>query len=291
MNEFKVKALASFWGKADCWRKLLLLRLVDAVNTFVGRECLKEMKLLQNADGGFGKKRGEASCVTPTAEAVINLIRSGLAPDSKRVVRAVDFMWSLQKENESWRENPNLPKDKVPFWSSCVKGVPILTADCIEALVEAGYRNDFRVLKAVDWLLSMQSHSGMWISLEDADPGDVEPDSTQRAISALIKFGFQVDSPPIVRACEALEKFIFTEAEERARAFNPVWPWIASLDGLVAAGYTVDNRAVKYALEEIFELQLSDGGWPHGYELRVVPTLIGLGVLSREEVLKQLQIK
>ena len=137
----------------------------------------------------------------------------------------------------------------------------------------------------------MQSQSGMWISLDGADPRDVEPDSTQRAISALIKFGLPVDFPPIIRACEVLENFILTEAEEWAKAFNPVWPWIASLDGLAAAGCTVENRAVKHALEKIFELQLSNGGWPQGYELRVVPTLISLGVLSRREVLRLLQIE
>ncbi|MCS7374389.1 MAG: hypothetical protein NDF56_05375 [archaeon GB-1845-036] len=82
----------------------------------------------------------------------------------------------------------------------------------------------------------MQSQTGMWITLEDADPRDVESDSTQRAISALIKFDLPADASPIIRACGALEKFILTEAEKWAKAFNPVWPWISSLDGLVAAG-------------------------------------------------------
>jgi len=81
-----------------------------------------------------------------------------------------------------------LPKEKIPFWSSSEKGVPILTADSVEALMESGYKRDLRVLNAIKWLLAMQSPSGMWLSIEGADPNDAEPDSTQRAISALIKF-------------------------------------------------------------------------------------------------------
>lgn len=118
----------------------------------------------------------------------------------------------------------------------------------------------------------------MWITLEDADPNDTEPDSTQRAISALIKFGTPTDSTIIKNACKALEKFILTEAAKWAETHPPVWPWIAALNGLVAAGYSVENKAVEYALKNILKMQQDDGSWPNGYELRVVPTLISLNV-------------
>jgi len=283
----KGQPLKRYWRKSGCWRKLLLLRLVNLLKTRIAKKYLNEMMQLHKEDGGFSKRRDEESSVTATTEAIMNLLRSN--GDSLTIHKAANFLWSLQKENGSWRENPKLPKDRIPFWSSCEKGVPILTADCLEALIEANYRNDYRIIKAARWLKQMQSSNGMWITLEDADPNDTEPDSTQRAISALIKFGVSADSIIIRNACKALEKFILTEAAKWAETYPSVWPWIAALDGLVAAGYTTENKAVKYALENIARQQLDDGSWPNGYELRVVPTLVGLGVISKEQVVKAIE--
>jgi hypothetical protein len=278
-----------YWEKASHWRKLLLLRRLNSLRTNIAKKYLEEMIQLRREDGGFSRSQSEASLVTVTAEAIMNLVQSGEEKSSPIIQEATNFLWSVQKENGSWRENPKLSKDKIPFWSSSEKGVPILTADCIEALVEAGYRNDNRVAKAASWLKQMQSSTGMWITLEDADPNDTEPDSTQRAISALIKFGTSTDSTIIKSACRALEKFILTEAAKWAETHPSVWPWIAALDGLVAAGYTVENKAVIHALKNILKQQQNDGSWPKGYELRVVPTLISLGVISKEHAIETIK--
>lgn len=287
MNKVKLKAnpVELFWRKASCWRKLSLLRSLNAIKTSIAQKHIEEMIHLRRNNGGFSRNPNEASSVAETAEAIMNLIKAGKEPNSPIVQQAVIFLWSVQKENGSWRENPQLPKDKIPFWSSSEKGVPILTADCIEALIDVGYRDHNRVKKAVDWLKQMQSSTGMWITLEDAGPNDTEPDSTQRAISALIKFGMPADSQPIKKACEALENFILKEALEWAKTYV-VWSWIAPLEGLIAAGYTVENKAVQYALKNILEQQLDDGSWPNGYELRVVPTLINLGIISKRQALE-----
>jgi len=278
-----------YWENASCWRKMILLRRLNLIKTNIAQKYLKVILQLCNDDGGFSKTRGEVSSVTVTAEAIKNLIQTEKEENLPIIQKAINFLWSLQKENGSWRENPKLAKDKIPFWSSSEKGVPILTADCVEALVETGHQNDRRIIKAVNWLKQMQSPSGMWLSLEDTDPNDTEPDSTQRAISALIKYGIPINSPIITNACRALEKFILTEAVEWAKTHPPVWPWIASLDGLVAAGYTVENEAVKFALKNILAQQQSDGSWPNRYELRVVPTLIDLNIISKEEVLRTIE--
>jgi len=240
------------------------------------------MRLCQNNDGGFGKERGEPSSVTATTKAISNLIESGAKPNSSTVQRAALFLWSLQKENGSWRENPALPKDKVPFWSSTERGVPILTADAVEGLLQAGYEDDKRLTRALEWLKRMQAPDGMWIHLENAAPTETDPDSTQRAIRALIRAGESPDSSTIKRACNALEKFVSAEAEKWTEKW-PVWSWVAPLDGLVAAGFKADNRTVQQALEQIFKQQTADGSWPDGYEVRVVPTLVELGVIPREK--------
>ena len=276
-----------FWEKASCWRKLSLLRLLGKIKTDVAQKYLEEMRLLQNEDGGFVREKGEASTVSVTAEAIINLIHSSEKPTSSVVKRAIAFLWSLQKENGSWRENPKLATNKIPFWSSTEKGVPILTADAILALAGAGYKNNKQLLKAVDWLRSMQSKEGMWIYLEDTEPSDVDPDSTHKALEALVKVNKATHSPCIARGCKALEKFILTEAAKWMKKW-PVWSWIAPLDGLVAAGYDVNNEVVKYALSKILEQQQENGGWPDGYEVRVVPTLITLGLISKEETWRKI---
>jgi len=155
------------------------------------------------------------------------------------------------------------------------------------ALAEAGYKNNRELLKAVDWLKSMQSKDGMWLHLEDAGPSDLDPDSTYKALEALMKVNKATNSPYIAKGCKALEKFILTEAAEWMKKW-PVWSWIAPLDGLIAAGYDVNNEVVKYALSRILEQQQENGGWPDGYEVRVVPTLITLGLISKEETWRKI---
>jgi squalene cyclase len=276
-----------FWEKANCWRKLKLLRSLGSIKTSIAKKYVDEMNQLRKDDGGFSRIPDEASSITPTSEAIINLTK--LNQDVNIAQRAMNFLWRMQKGNGSWHENPSLAKDKVPFWSSTEKGVPILTADCIEAFVEVGCQNDKRVVKAVDWLKQMQSHTGMWLSLEGTDLNDTEPDSTQRAISALLKFGLQKDSPTIRKACNALENFILKDANEWAKTHPPVWPWIAPLDGLAAAGYAIENKAVQFALKNILNQQQEDGSWPNGYEIRIVPTLISLGIIPSKEALEAIQ--
>jgi squalene cyclase len=278
-----------FWKKANTWRKLFILRCLNAFETDVAKKYLKEMVKLQNVDGGFSKEHGETSSVSFTAEAIMNLTQSGEKPNSQILKKAAAFLWSIQRENGSWSENPKISKEKIPFWSSIEKGVPILTADAIEALFDAGYMKDERFKKAVNWLKQMQSPSGMWINLEGEDPTHVDPDSTQRAISALIKTGEPANSASIQKACEALKNFILVEAENWAKEW-PVWAWIAPLDGLIAAGYTINDDVVKYALTKILEKQQNDGSWPDNYEIRVVPSLIKLGEIKRKEALESITI-
>ncbi len=289
-RRLKKNSIKLFWTEASCWRKLALLRLLGVLKEDLAEKYLSKVLSLQNRDGGFARIEGEASSVKNTAEAIIYLIRSGKIPSLSIIQRAIDSLWNLQKNNGGWHENPKLSKEKIPFWSSSEKGVPILTADSIEALVEAGYREDDRVLRAIDWLLSMQSPTGMWLSIEGADPSDTEPDSTQRAMSALINFGIPVSSQVIKKACAALEDFVMMEAEEWAKNYPPVWPWIAALDGLIAAGYTLENQVVQYSLNKILELQGEDGGWPNRYELRVIPTLVALNFIPKEKAWKYIKM-
>lgn len=283
--KLKGEPIRLFWEKANAWRKLFLLRRLDALKTDIAQKYLKEILKLQNLDGGFAKENGEASSVSFTAEAMENLIHSGIKPDLPILRKAASFLWSIQREDGGWSENPKMSKDKVPFWASTEKGVTILTADALEALFDMGFKDDERFRKAVEWLRRMQSQSGMWINLEGEDETQVEPDSTQRALSALIKMGEPLRSPVVKKACEALEEFIMTEAEKWAEEW-PVWAWIAPLDGLIAAGYTVNDDVVKNALTKVLEQQKDDGSWPENYEIRVVPSLIKLGIIQREEALE-----
>jgi hypothetical protein len=165
----------------------------------------------------------------------MNLVCTNIDSNSPYVQRPLRFLSTLQKENGSWRENPKLSKEKLPFWSSSEKRVPILTADCIEAFIEAGYRNDTRVIRAVEWLKQMQSPTGMWLSLEDTDPNDTEPDSTQRAISALIRFGLQKILP-----------------SEIAYDYNPLYT--LSYQTIRSFGYLATmNQDLRVRLEKTFD--------------------------------------
>jgi squalene cyclase len=273
-----------FWAHASVWRKLRLLRTVSTFEDSITEKYLDEMQSLLQRGGGFSRVHGEPSSVSVTAEAIINLVR--MNRKSPVIAEEMNFLWKLQNQNGGWHENPNIPKDKVPFWSSTEKGVPILTGDCIEAAVEGGYKSDPHTTKGIEWLKQMQSPSGMWLSLEGTDPSDTEPDSTQRAISALIRYGIPRGSDIIKKACNSLERFILEEAVEWAKTHPPVWPWMAPLEGLIAAGYDSSQKAVQFAMKNILNLQQEDGGWPNQYELRAVPALIALNLISSKHILE-----
>ena len=94
----KGEPIKLFWENANCWRKLSLLRLLDKIKTEVAQKYLKKMRLLQNKDGGFSREKGEASSVSVTADAIINLVQSSDKPNSFVVRRAVEFSkreWKL----------------------------------------------------------------------------------------------------------------------------------------------------------------------------------------------------
>ncbi|HYM40051.1 MAG TPA: hypothetical protein VEY12_07910 [Thermoplasmata archaeon] len=281
--EFKADPVAVFWDHASLWRKLRLLRMVGALKSPTAEKYVREMYDLRKKDGGFSRGPGEVSTVSATGEAILDL--TVLHKKSPMIAGGVKFLWALQNSNGGWHENPNLPKDAVPFWSSTEKGVPILTADCIEAAVEAGYGEDAHTIGGVEWLKTMQSASGMWLSLEGADPSDSDPDSTQRAISALIRYGMPRSSEPIRRGCTALEHFVLEEAGDWAMTHPPMWPWTAALEGLVAAGYDASFKASHLALGHILRLRQEDGSRPNQYEIRVVPVLIALRLMSTDSVL------
>jgi hypothetical protein len=289
MMKLRADPVPVFWEHASVWRKLRLLRTIGTLEGPMIEKYLDEMQTLLQKDGGFSRAHGEPSSVSVTAEAIINLAK--VDRKAPVIARAMNFLWKLQNQNGGWHENPYVPKDKIPFWSSTEKGVPILTGDCIEATVEAGYKSDPHTTKGVEWLKQMQSSSGMWLSLEGTDPSDTEPDSTQRAISALIKYGISRSSDIVKNGCNALERFILEEAAEWAKTHPPVWAWVAPLEGLVAAGYGSSQKAVQFALKNILNLQQDDGGWPNQYEIRAVPVLIALNLISSEYVLETIRKK
>ncbi len=277
-----------FWESATHWRRLSLLRQLGALDTPLARGQLDVLARHRREDGGFARATDEPSSVLPTCEAVLDLLGTGDPAHTQVVGAAVEFLWGLQNDNGGWHESPALPDDRVPFWSSKERGVPILTAKCIEALVEAGHGDDTRVRKAVTWLESMQAPTGMWWSIEGTTPDDTEPDSTQAALSALLRAGISKDSPVVQRACKALEEFALDAAAAWEKTHPPVWPWAAALDGLVAADRGMEDRAVRHAVENILRLRQEEGGWPDKYEFRVVPTFVALGLLTRDAVLTAL---
>jgi hypothetical protein len=75
--ELKGNPVGLFWRKANCWRKLSLLRSLNTLKTPIAQNYIEEMIRLRRNDGGFSRKPNEASSVTVTAEAIMNLIQVG----------------------------------------------------------------------------------------------------------------------------------------------------------------------------------------------------------------------
>lgn len=107
-SKLKGDPIKLFWDQASCWRKLVLLRLLDVLREDLAQKYLKEIVQLQDQDGGFSKNKGETSRVTETAEAIINFVKSSEESSSHRIQKAINFVTFVGTGSVSAQLGPRL---------------------------------------------------------------------------------------------------------------------------------------------------------------------------------------
>ena len=194
------------------------------------------------------------------------------------VAKAAEFMFTLQTDEGDFRGIYG--KDYSPNY----------TAGVLELMVHAGLGDDPRVIKGMDWLLSMRQDDGGWAAPlrtvgwkfyapRPSLPGPVQPDRSKpsshmitgvvlRALAASEKYRgreevqaagywlasrfFTADRYPDRKAADYWTKFTF-----------PFWftDLVSSLDLLSVMGVPADHPPVARAIEWFRSRQREDGSW------------------------------
>ena len=172
--------------------------------------------------------------------------------------------------------------------------MPYYHAAILELLIKAGYAQDSRLLRGMDWLLSMRQHDGGWIVPLQAVPpsqktgqiwcADPVPPDYHKPFSHLA-------TGMVLRAFAAHPAYSKTDAAKQAaillkgRFFQadkyndrkgppywikfqfPFW-WnnlLSALDSVTRLGFTLQDDQVHEGVNWFLTHQEADGLWPTGY--------------------------
>lgn len=171
--------------------------------------------------------------------------------------------------------------------------MPYYHAVLLEELIKAGFVDDVRVIKGLDWLLTMQQHDGGWIipvqgvSAKEKkgvwNKAPMPPDKRlpfSHLATGMILRAFAVHPeyrrhPEIHKAGELLKTRFFKldlyndrKGPEYWLKFQYPFFWtslLTALDTLHHLGFTKDDPMIQKALNWFIENQQPDGLWPTEY--------------------------
>ena len=161
----------------------------------------------------------------------------------------------------------------------------------ISLLIKAGYKNDKRVIKGLEWLLAMRQDDGGWtipilthnfdkktgykLTSENVEP--VEPDRTKpfsHNWTNMVLRGFAEhpdysNRPEIIKAAKLMKSRFFQKdyynsykSEYYWIRFGFWWPnLLTALDSLNKIGFTLDDEDVSLGLKWFVTHQQKDGMW------------------------------
>jgi hypothetical protein len=172
--------------------------------------------------------------------------------------------------------------------------MPYYHAAILELLIKAGYADDPRVIRGLDWLLTMRQHDGGWIvpiqavpareRTRDIWPGPAVPPDRGRPFSHLatgmVLRAFAAHPTyrrhPAALAAASLLKGRFFLADKYNDRKDPAY-WLkfqypfwwtnllTALDTLSRMGFGADDVDVRRGLVWFVEHRGADGMWEHGY--------------------------
>ncbi len=193
------------------------------------------------------------------------------------IERAAEFLFGCQTEEGDFRG---------VYWNQYT---PNYSAAYMELLIKAGYHDDRRIAKGLDWLLSIRQDDGGWLipfrttklRLNEAisEPNPIQPDRSKpfshmvtgvvlRAFAAHPKY---IERPEIQKAGELqaarifkADKYTDRKAPEFWTRFSfPFWftDLLSTLDALSKLGLSVDQPQIREGADWFIEHQKKDGLW------------------------------
>ena len=109
--------------------------------------------------------------------------------------------------------------------------------------------------RAEQWTLEHQDHTGDW--------GGIMP-AMMNSVLSLVALDYPLDSPPVAKGLEAIERFGIEEEETfRLQAcVSPIWDTVLSVTALADAGISRMHPAVRKALTWLLDKQvMREGDW------------------------------
>jgi squalene-hopene/tetraprenyl-beta-curcumene cyclase len=109
--------------------------------------------------------------------------------------------------------------------------------------------------RAEQWTLEHQDHTGDW--------GGIMP-AMMNSVLALLSLGYPLDSPPVRKGLEAIERFGMETADtfRLQSCVSPVWDTVLSLTALVDSGVPRTHPAVRRTVQWVIGKQvLREGDW------------------------------
>jgi hypothetical protein len=172
--------------------------------------------------------------------------------------------------------------------------MPYYHGAILELLIKAGFEDDSRVLKGLDWLLSMRQNDGGWLVPAQLVPAEkktgefwlgdpLPPDQTKphahiatgMAIRAFAAHPDYQKRPEIITASERLKNRFFQPDKYNDRKASSYWLkfqfpfwWgnlLTALDSLAKMGFKKEDEEIAKGLAWFIVNQEKDGLWSTGY--------------------------
>ncbi|MHA1960785.1 MAG: prenyltransferase/squalene oxidase repeat-containing protein [Candidatus Thorarchaeota archaeon] len=225
---------------------------------------IKQVEAVLNDDGGvpFDLETGNPSSVKETAE-ILALVSKFEGVSQNLVSKLAGFLVSRQKGDGGFAETLNLDHFIEDKWGESTgrefypvgKGITWLTGKALEALCLIKFENQERLLRARDYLVSMQYEDGHWPDFEGQEVSD--PLATGNILPALKAVGLDEDSKVYKDGRAALFQHLKTSLERN---------WQYDMVDLTAVGRPVSEKEVEVirrGVVLVVQTQNEDGGWTH----------------------------
>ena len=244
----------------------------------------------QNAQGYWefpgkqpGKELGENYRLIQTWKMLRLLVgKYALDRDHRVIQRAAEYVFSCQTEQGDIRGI--LSNQYIPYYNGVI----------LELLIQAGYGQDERVLRALDWLLDMRQNDGGWIipanmyslsqyyqfAAGEPIPPRRESASSHMAtgmvLRAFCRHPRYNERAEVLQAAGLLasrlfQKDTFTFRQAPAYWFKLQYPFwwttlLSALDTLARCGFDRDDVRITKGLDWFIKNQTAEGLWLSSYE-------------------------
>jgi hypothetical protein len=201
---------------------------------------------LQNKDGGFpfGMTAGNLSAIDQTLLGLLWLDELGMM-ESSAAVKAIHFLYGIQKEDGGWDESVELKRYPLPVWTEPgdLHSRLYLTAHTAYWLAVSGRTNRSNFHMALQFLIEQR--------------GKVEDEYGFLHTSWITASVFLLAGRRYTEVAQSIITFLTAKPLSEWESSQIAW----ALDYLSAAGLPENHPFVVRALAELVQRQAEDGSW------------------------------